>query len=289
MIILFNDIDVWKKLAESFLRGTPKSGILVIEGHLIDDDELHWVKDMGGKKLLGQVKLNNKILTKVDEIGKFLNLIEFSSIPFLKRNFLVFHEKIAPGNKEVNNVTIAEAQVVEVESEWCHECLSVNILLLKRKVYVGTLPFFCSDCGEKFYVEPLKGSSIKIARWSGEIAKLTKRYSEDNFKKIPIDQEEVIVIAGEDWALSRYSETFSYFCVRCKSSRLTFLKFAGKDLNLFVCNRCGKMFTLPDQEGRFIHNKFENLKKRYPPAPWQQRHINRLSWGIRAMGRAFTE
>jgi hypothetical protein len=189
MIILL-DGNVWEKMAEPFLKGSPKSGTLILQGHLPDSQFFHWVKDIGGKKLLGRVELSHLVQTNMAKINpQHVKASGFPSKEFLRRTFLTF-------SKNISAITVAEIRIVEVERYWCPNCLSVNLEFLKKNIIGDKLPFSCFDCGEEFYLKDLEEGNLRV-----KLTRLKKRYCQAEIKKIPSDQQTVVALAGEQWLM----------------------------------------------------------------------------------------
>ena len=187
MIILL-DGNVWEKMAELFLKGSPKSGTLILQGHLHDSQFIHWVKGMGGKRLLGMVDLAYLSRTEIDEISpRYVKASGFPSKEILKRTFLTF-------SKDISAVTVAEMRVSEIEKYWCPKCDGVNLRYLTKNIHANQLPFYCFVCKEEFYTPDNDFGSPRIKN-----AKLGARYCEERIKMIPNDQLAVIAVAGENW------------------------------------------------------------------------------------------
>lgn len=201
-MIVVLDGNIWEKLVDSIERGIVKngSGTIIIERHLIDDGVLHWVCNIGGKKgegrkLLGRVELNSIKPTDISLIkDKHVKAAGFGPKEFLKRTFAsCLGYELA---REIGPITVAQFKVVEAERYWClnPECISVNLNFLNKDIFNNQLPFSCFDCGREFYTKDLDFGSPRIKN-----AKLSERYSKDNIKKIPMDQQIVMAVAGEYW------------------------------------------------------------------------------------------
>lgn len=191
MIILL-DRNIWEKLVKFVERDIVKSGTLILQDHLHDSQFLHWVKDMGGKRVLGVVELAYLSRTDIDEISpRYVKAAGFPSKETLKRIFLTF-------SKEVSAITVAEMRIAEIERYWCPgpECQSVNLNFLNKDIFKDQLPFSCFDCGVEFYTPNREEGSRRIT-----LAWLEKRYCQDKIKRIPASQQAVIAIAGENWIL----------------------------------------------------------------------------------------
>lgn len=187
MIILL-DGDVWEEMVLSIEKGTPRSGTLIIEKHLPDSQFLHWAKELGGKRILGMVELARLNWTDIDEISpRQVKAAGFPSREILKRTFLTF-------SKDISAVTVAEMKVAEVEKYWCPECLGVNLNFLNKNIHGNQLPFSCFDCGKEFYTADNDFGSPRIKN-----VKLAERYCEERIKRIPLDQQAVVAVAGENW------------------------------------------------------------------------------------------
>lgn len=192
MIILL-DGNVWEKLVEFFEKRDLRSGTVIIEKHLIDDHHLHWVCDLGGKKLLGKAELTSIIHTNMSSIReKHVRGVGFGSKEVLKRAFAAhLGYQLA---REINLITVARMKIAEIERYWCPKCQSVNLEYLKKNILGKQLPFSCFDCGEEFYTEDKDFGSPRIKN-----AKLEERYYKERMKKIPADQQVVLAIVGENW------------------------------------------------------------------------------------------
>ena len=187
MIILL-DRNIWEKLAEPFLKGSPKSGTLILQGHLHDSQFIHWVKDLGGKRLLGTVELTYLSRTEIDEISlRYVKASGFPSKEFLRRTFLTF-------SKNISAITVAEMRIDEVEKYWCPKCDGVNLKYLTKNLHANQLPFYCFDCQEEFYTPDKDFGSPRIKN-----VKLAQRYCEERIKRIPLGQQVVIAVVGEQW------------------------------------------------------------------------------------------
>ena len=197
-MIIVMDANVWGKLAEFFEEKIAANGTVILERHLIDDNILHWVCNLGGNKeegriLLGRVELNflsHTTMTSINE--KYVKAAGFGSKELLKRVFAShLGYKLARG---LNHVTVAQMKVIEVERYWCPKCFSTNLDYLKKNILGNQLPFGCFDCGEEFYTEDKDFGSPRIKN-----AKLGERYCKARIKKIPVDQQVVLAIVGENW------------------------------------------------------------------------------------------
>lgn len=192
MIILFNDINIWNKLADFFLRKIPWSGTIILKGHLIDSQFLHWVKDIGNQKLLGRVELSCPIWEKIDYVyPSHIKAAGFPSRQSLKRTLLMF-------SKVVDDITVVEMKIAEIEKYWCSnsKCCSVNLKFLTKERPGGQIPFTCFDCNKEFYTPDKDGDNpLRGNAW------LTRRYRREEIKKIPADQQTVIAVAGERWLI----------------------------------------------------------------------------------------
>lgn len=189
MIILM-DGNVWEKLAEFYEKRDPRSGTLIIEKHLPDSHFLHWVKDLGRKRVLGVVDLAYLSRTDIDEISpQHVKASGFPSKEILKRTFLTF-------SREVSAITVAEMRIAEIERYWCPECASVNLSFANKDIHGDQLPFSCFDCETEFSTPDKDEGSRRV-----KIAWLEKRYCQDGIKKIPLDQQVVLGIVGEKWVL----------------------------------------------------------------------------------------
>ncbi len=190
MIILL-DGNVWEKLAEFFEKKDIKSGTVIIEKHLIGDHHLHWVCDLGGKKLLGRVELTNILQTNMPSIRKEqVKAAGVGSKELLNRTFLTVL------GRRIDAITVAKMRIVEIERYWCQnpECFSVNLIFLKKDIFNDQLPFSCFDCGNEFYTPDKEEGSPRVKN-----AKLEKRYCQKEIKKIPAGQEKVLAVVGENW------------------------------------------------------------------------------------------
>jgi len=194
-MILLLDGNVWEKLAEFYEKREPRSGTVIVERHFINDHHLHWVCDLGAKKLLGRVELSSIIHTNISSIHeKHVKAAGFGSKEILKRTFatcLGYH--IA---RDINLITVAKMRIVEIERYWCPspKCQSVNLDFLKKDIFKDQLPFACFDCGEEFYTADKDEGSPRVKN-----SKLEKRYCQKEIKNIPAGQEKVLTIVGESW------------------------------------------------------------------------------------------
>jgi len=192
MIILL-DGNVWEKLAEFFEKKDIRSGTVIIEKHFIDDHHLHWVCDLGAKKLLGRVELTSIIHTEISSIHeRHVKAAGFGSKEILKRTFAsCLGYQLA---KELNLITVAQMRITEAERYWCPKCQSVNLDFLKKDIFKDQLPFSCFDCANEFYTPDKDEGSPRVKN-----AKLEKRYCQKEIKKIPAGQEKVLALVGESW------------------------------------------------------------------------------------------
>lgn len=188
-MIFLVDRDGWNVAVKS-----GKNGILIIDRHLLDEEgrEWHWVKDMGERHLLGKVELNYPVMTSISEIDNQQVLSVHSPSRYaLKRMLLPF----APlWKKEVEAITVAKFRVVELERYWCSGCGSVNLEYLKKALHDDQLPFRCFNCELEFYTKDLDEGSPRVKN-----ATLEGRYCKENVKKIPLDQEAVVAVIGEQY------------------------------------------------------------------------------------------
>jgi len=188
MIILL-DGNVWEKLAEFYEKKDIRSGTVIIEKHLIGDHYLHWVCDLGGKKLLGRVELTNILQTNMPSIHKEqVKAAGVGSKELLNRTFLTVL------GRRIDAITVAKMRIVEIERYWCPECQSVNLDFLKKDIFKDRLPFTCFDCRESFYLDDKDEGSPRVKN-----SKLEKRYCQKEIKKIPAGQENVLAVVGESW------------------------------------------------------------------------------------------
>lgn len=108
MIFLVNRDD-WNIIIKS-----GKEGVFIIDGHLIEDDyEWYLVEDIGGRHLLGKVKLLDRMLTNIAKVNN-QQVVEvgFPSRNALKRILLPF----APEwRKKVEAITVVKFRVMEAK------------------------------------------------------------------------------------------------------------------------------------------------------------------------------
>lgn len=187
MIILTNK-SAWEMLAEPFLNGSPISGILMIEEHLLTNDKEHWVRDTGDQRLLGRINLNKiQPPTTTNEISK--QHIIMTGFP---------SEQSIPGIKDILKVIVVEMQVAEVEKYHCPRCYSISLEFLKKNIIGKSLPFSCLDCEEKeFYLPDREKDSPPWVK----NPYLETRYCKEQSKRIPAGQRTISVVLGEKWVL----------------------------------------------------------------------------------------
>jgi len=188
------DANIWQKMVELVEQDNPQKGTIILEKHLIDDGSvLHWVEDVMGSKLLGRVELTLPIHTQMSDIHpRHVKAAGFGSKEVLKRslaNYLGY--QLA---REINSITVAQMGVADVERYWCPKCQSVNLEYLKKNILGKQLPFSCFDCRESFYLDDKDDGSPRIKN-----AKLEKRYCREKIKRIPVGQQAVLAIVGENW------------------------------------------------------------------------------------------
>jgi hypothetical protein len=209
-MIILADANVWEPLRKYYEQGNPKSGTVIVEGHLVDSHFTHPVCDLSGKRVLGRVEFNKPIHDHIDKVElPYVKAAGFPDRTHLKRSLQMSLQR------PVSKISVAQMRINEVAPDWCPACfLSATYLKnLKRMASSGRLKnilkllkktlkeelIFCNICHSEIDVSENDDLQAVSSR-------LKESYPEGNVVMLPImvfkkNHKKVLAVAGENWKL----------------------------------------------------------------------------------------